>query len=252
MPLSPKIKEYLLAKTNPAYATVLSLEKVREIAKQTAKDVVEKEIEEIKIKAENEIVNILLNLKGLSAKQLANALKGDKGEKPIAGVDFPIPKDGDNYILTEADKNEIAKKIDVPIVEKLIEKTETIIEKPIITEIVKEKALKDTPDEVVEKINKAKEKIDKNQIKGLREMLKDGKKGGSGLTVNYSDLSSQCDGSNKTFTVPYHSRAIALLGTQFPIVYRPTTDYTISGTNLTLTAEVNGPENGQTLVFLFG
>jgi len=83
-------------------------------------------------------------------------------------------------------------------------------------------------------------------------MLKDGKKGGSGLTVNYSDLSSQCDGSNKTFTVPYHSRAIALLGTQFPIVYRPTTDYTISGTNLTLTAEVNGPENGQTLVFLFG
>ena len=252
MPLSPKIKEYLLAKTNPAYATVLSLEKVREIAKQTAMDVVEKEIEEIKIKAENEIVNILLNLKGLSAKQLANALKGDKGEKPIAGVDFPIPKDGDNYILTEADKNEIAKKIDVPIVEKLIEKTETIIEKPIITEIVKEKALKDTPDEVVEKINKAKEKIDKNQIKGLREMLKDGKKGGSGLTVNYSDLSSQCDGSNKTFTVPYHSRAIALLGTQFPIVYRPTTDYTISGTNLTLTAEVNGPENGQTLVFLFG
>src|SRR3990167_620348 len=252
MPLSPKIKEYLLAKTNPAYATVLSLEKVREIAKQTAKDVVEKEIEEIKIKAENEIVNILLNLKGLSAKQLANALKGDKGEKPIAGVDFPIPKDGDNYILTEADKNEIAKKIDVPIVEKLIEKTETIIEKPIITEIVKEKALKDTPDEVVEKINKAKEKIDKNQIKGLREMLKGGKKGGSGLTVNYSDLSSQCDGSNKTFTVPYHSRSIALLGTQFPIVYRPTTDYTISGTNLTLTAEVNGPENGQTLVFLFG
>ena len=40
-------------------------------------------------------------------------------------------KDGKNYVLTEIDKLEIAEKIEVPVVEKVIEKTETIIEKPI-------------------------------------------------------------------------------------------------------------------------
>jgi hypothetical protein len=70
-------------------------------------------------------------------------LKGDKGDSPKAGVDYDIPKDGDpgkNYILTKADKREIAGMVTVPIVEKVIEKTEVqvIKEQPIITNEVDE------------------------------------------------------------------------------------------------------------------
>ena len=50
---------------------------------------------------------------------------------------IPPPLKGDSYVLTEDDKQVIAKSIKVPIVEKVIEKTE-IREVPIVTEITKE------------------------------------------------------------------------------------------------------------------
>ncbi len=89
------------------------------------------------------------------------SLKGDKGDNgysPIKGKDYFTPqeaqmfldyiintvypsvlekatpkkgihyKDGENYVLTSSDKKEIASQIDVPVVEKVIEKTEVIKE----------------------------------------------------------------------------------------------------------------------------
>ena len=77
--------------------------------------------------------------------------------KPL--IPNPIPgKDGKDYILTEANKTEIAKKIKVPIVEKIIEKTETIIEKPTITEIVKEVAKYEEAGEIALKLQGLKKK----------------------------------------------------------------------------------------------
>lgn len=77
----------------------------------------------------------------------------------------PVPGEkGDTYTLTEADKKEIASKVEVPVVDKVIErvieKTEVIREKPTVTEITKvtneirEVAVKDTPEETKEKILK--------------------------------------------------------------------------------------------------
>jgi len=52
---------------------------------------------------------------------------------------FEDGKDGEDYILTDEDKKEIASSITVPIVEKVIERREVIKEQPIIkTEVVKE------------------------------------------------------------------------------------------------------------------
>jgi len=242
MPISPRTKEYLIAKTNPALATALSLEKVREIAKQMAIDVVEREIGAIKIKAEEAIYRELVLIDKTSKKQLSSALKGDKGEP--------------------GDKGNPGDKGDTVIVEKVIEKTEVIKEQPIIREIskitneIKEVAVTDKPEVIAEKLNTLEEAIDQKVIKGLDKRLKNlkggGKKGGSGTTVNYSDLTSQCNGVTKTFTIPYHTRSIALFGTSFPIVFRPVVDYTISGTVLTLTSEVVAPATGQTLVFIYG
>lgn len=83
----------------------------------------------------------------------------DKIDDAIANVQMKEPThgiDGEDYVLTEEDKDDIASKIIVPVVEKIIEKTETIIretpketiteriiEKPIVTNITKEVAVLD-------------------------------------------------------------------------------------------------------------
>lgn len=75
---------------------------------------------------------------------------------------------------------------------------------------------------------------------------------GGGDLVQISDLSGSLDGSTSTFTVPSHTKALMLIGTQAPLVYRPTTDFTTLGTTLTLvTAQVSAPQTGQTLLFLY-
>lgn len=99
--------------------------------------------------------------------RIAKGNKGDKGD------------DGKNYILTRKDKKEIASMIEVPIVEKIIERTEKEIikEQPIITNLVDEdqiarKIEQDLPKlgepirdslELLEKDDR----LDKKAIKGL-------------------------------------------------------------------------------------
>lgn len=114
------------------------------------------------------------------AEKMAIIQKGDPGDKPVAGIDYPIPENGNDYILTESDKVEIAKKIQVPIIksEKIIERTETIKEQPIVTEItkieVKEVAVGDTPDQVIEKVNTSSLLIKKERVEGLLDAIRIG------------------------------------------------------------------------------
>jgi len=84
----------------------------------------------------------------LDSDKLKKRLDLKDGKTPVKGVDF---FDGKDYILTEKDKNDIAKSIKVPVVEKIIEKT--TVEQPIITNEIKEVAVPDTGIEIVEKIN---------------------------------------------------------------------------------------------------
>jgi len=69
--------------------------------------------------------------------------------------------------------------------------------------------------------------------------------------VNFVDLSDQCNGSTKTFFVPTFRKVLALHGTQFPFLYRPTTDFTLGNKTLTLTDEVAPPESGQSLILTY-
>ncbi len=77
--------------------------------------------------------------------------------------------------------------------------------------------------------------------------------GGTTGVITYSyDLSSFCDGVTKTFTVPANSGFILLSGSDAPNIYRPTVDYTGTGTTtLTLDALVNAPSLGATLVLTY-
>lgn len=105
-------------------------------------------------------------------------------------------------------------------------------------------------------ILKGKEKLDYFALKNLPDIPKGEQqrtlhRGGQGLSVFSEPLSSQCNGVNKTFTVPIHTRALILIGTDAPILYARTTDFTTSGVTLTLTAAVNAPSSGATLDFLY-
>ena len=102
-------------------------------------------------------------VKQLIEKLQSGELKGEKGDSIK----------GDSYILTELDKKEIAKKIDVPVVEKVIE---IIKEQPIVTEItkiineIKEVAIFETPEQIVDKVNTSSTKVKKEVIEGIEQM----------------------------------------------------------------------------------
>lgn len=108
--------------------------------------------------------------------------------------------------------------------------------------------------------------LEPKHIKGLEDRLSfinrvpvqrlgghGGHGGGGGDTVITFDLSSQCTGANKVFVLPKFSKIVQLIGSDAPLIYRPNIDYTwLSGnTMLTLTAAVNAPSLGATLIALY-
>jgi hypothetical protein len=122
------------------------------------------------------------------------SIVAEDGKTPIKGVDFLTDKeideikkevtpiknvdyfDGKDYVLTSADKKEIAKSIDVPIVKEktIVEKTEVVHEVPVVKEV----AVTDTPTEIAEKINTLDKQIDFKVLKNVPEFVG---KGGSKL-----------------------------------------------------------------------
>lgn len=131
-----------------------------------------------------------------------------------------------------------------------------------------EKALKDkknrTPEQTRDDLEslEGKERLDKSAINGLEDDLKRIEKlanaggtrffgGANANAVQVADLSAQCNGVLKSFYVPKHRFALMLQSTQFPVIYRPTIDFTTANNTLTLTAQVGAPETGQTLLFLY-
>lgn len=94
-------------------------------------------------------------------------------------------------------------------------------------------------------------------VQSLIEFLKrggfrgGGSSGGStASTAQTADLSSQCDGVNKVFTLSTSATTIlSLIGSDAPIIYRPSVDFVLSpSTIITLSSGVNAPSNGATLI----
>jgi hypothetical protein len=123
----------------------------------------------------------------------------------------------------------------------------------------------DTGEQIVDKINALPTdedslKIDKEHIKGLTDEIKElrrlisasgGKRIMSGprrdVITKYS-LTSQCNGVTKAFTLPMDTMdVLGVFGTQFPVQYDASGDWTFSGRTLTLGSSVGAPETGQVL-----
>lgn len=127
------------------------------------------------------------------------------GRTPIAGVDFPLPKDGSP---------------DTP--EDIAVKINTLDEKIEPTAIRGWKNL-------MRKINDGKKKI----------FVRGGGSGG-GSAVMVVDLSASLDGVTNTFTIPSNSRILSVHFSSFPFsASRPTVDYTSTATSITFTSEID-------------
>ena len=110
--------------------------------------------------------------------------------------------------------------------------------------------------DVLRILDKPKKGLD-GKLKKLEElvMLNYGGHGGhntGGATPQSVDLSAQLDGLTKSFTIPANTAIIGVFGSSAPFIFRPTTDYTGSGTTtITFTASVDAPSalaTGQSLI----
>lgn len=122
----------------------------------------------------------------------------------------------------------------------------------------------DKPIDIAKKLNTLDGKVKRKVIEGLNDEIArlnkritemgrarvGSSRGGGGNLVKYHDLSSQTN-NTRTFTVPTHRNALLLVCSDAPHIYRRTTDFTTSGTILTIDSAVPAPSSGSTLVFQY-
>ncbi len=115
----------------------------------------------------------------------------------------------------------------------------------------------DKPKEIKDKLEtlKGDERLDASAIKNLPEVVKSysvGKSGGGGSTMRVNDLSSQANGSTRTFTTLNRiGAAHIVLYSAFPTLFLPTTDYTVSGNTITILSSIPAPVAGQSLAIVY-
>ena len=200
------LKDYLLSKLREDVINWLDKSKT-EILK-IVDSVVYNQIEKL-IENNNKIVS--KEIDKLRENELHNIKKGDKGDKPKAGIDYPIPKNGQDYILTEKDKKEIASKIQVPVVEKVIEKTEVIKEQPIITNEIKEVAKYEDAEKIISKINTMEQSILPEVIIGLKDWMQKVQKRFEKNGVKNNDRGGMGNWVHERFNISSATTSITLL-----------------------------------------
>lgn len=120
----------------------------------------------------------------------------------------------------------------------------------------------DTPEEIIQKINKSNTLIHKDKIEGLDEFETMARTAdantrsfmNTGSYVYSYDLSASLDGVTKTFTLPANARVIMVFASSTPGVFRPTTDYTTTASTITFTSEISAASTlatGQTVIILY-
>jgi len=226
------------------------------------KNMVREEVEKFKDEAKEELKNTLADILG---QEGFSALKGDKGNTPIKGIDFFTSEELENI------KNEIRPLKGKDFFDGIAGRdgrdgrnaSLKEIQFVIARELSKRKDKKFDIETMAGNIARSLEKLTGEQRLDYLTLKnrpgtpifdnrgKTTARGGGDL-VQISDLSASLNGSTSTFTVPSHTKALMLVGTQHPLIYRPTTDFTTLGTVLTLiTSQVTPPSANQTLLFLY-
>ena len=122
----------------------------------------------------------------------------------------------------------------------------------------------DTGEQITRKINHDKSDllIRKGKVEGLDEIEKMARTAdansrsfmNTGSYVYAQDISDQLNGVLKTFTLVSNAKVILAFGSSAPGVFRPTTDYTTTGSTITFTSEIAAASTlatGQTVIILY-
>ena len=216
---------------------------------------IRKEVGKFKAEIKQELQTILKEALGEAG---ALTLKGDRGYTPEVGVDFFTIKEREEMIKKAKGKDGLPGQRgrnapSIGIIQKMVDFS--------VSDAIKKIKLPKIPNFDVEDLAKkvAKElegKLDYNLLKNKPFIPKEGTgrtlhRGGQGLATFTFDLSSQTDGSTRSFTVPSHSRALLLISSDFPTAYRLTTDFITAGVTLTIDNSVPAPSSGSTLLFIY-
>jgi len=121
----------------------------------------------------------------------------------------------------------------------------------------------DKPLEIAEKLNTLEEAVDQSVIKGLVKTLRSFqdqidrlhdslRSSFSGMlsSVKVANLSSQANGTLKTFSTPAHSVALLLVMPDFPTVATEGAGFSSTGWSIT-TTDTHAPPSGTRLLFLY-
>lgn len=175
------------------------------------------------------------------------AKPGPMGPKPVAGVDYHIPKDGKDG--KEGERGP-AGPIGVPGPQG---------DSGPVGPPGKDGS-PDKGEEIVNKINaldSVEEKmIDASHIKNLPDLSNERLRGtirgiirGGSESKRFINLSSQCDGSTRTFNLGMSVVAVeAVMSSAAPLVFIPSTQFTYTATTLTLDSSITPPESDQSLM----
>lgn len=229
----------------------------RERNQQSIKD----EVNTFKKEIMQELMNILQEAIGEDG---AVALRGDRGFTPMKGVDYFTPQEIEHI------KNELRPQKGRDYFDGRegraglngMSPSRKEIENAISGVLSRTKVF--SADKVAIEIARALEKLqgdarlDYFSLKNLpgTPMYQTGRKKfttrGGGDIVNVLDLSTSTDGSTKTFTVPYHNKALMVIGSDFPSVLFVNNGFTVASSKLsiTLTPE-NAPSTGSQLAFQY-
>lgn len=213
--------------------------------------------------AELLLLKLIHQVQEIAKGEKGDSIKGDAGHSPtdteLRALITPLippplkPTDGkDGHTPT---KEEITALIPDPI--------------PGVPGISGKDGSPDTAGQVRDKLEELKgnERLSISAINNLQEILDELRKmkrdgsivyvpsgsSGGGKTVKLYDLSDQLNGLLKTFSLPAFWRVVNVTSSSFPNAFRPSVDYTVDGSNytITFTSEITATSTlatGQTLL----
>lgn len=232
-------------------AESVALPSMREFVKKMLKD----EVTHFKQEVMSELKSILSESIG---EEGAVALKGDRGFTPQKGVDFFTPQE------LEQIKKEIMPLKGTHYRDGRDGKDGRDGRTPSLSEVqrIVMGIVKKTPEKGAGDIARAleklvgNEKLDyyalKNQPYIPKEARKLGGARGGGDIVNVRDLSTSTNGTLKTFTVPYHAKALFVVSSDFPTVLMESNGFTVASNKLSITlTPPNAPSSGSQLLFVY-
>lgn len=243
----------------------MALFEVAEEIRDSLREIASKELPQMKMPQFPDVLKVelpgvqLITIKGEPGKDFKYEDLTPEQKEELKG------EEGKDYILTEFNKKEIASKITVPIVEKIIEKTEVIHEQPIVTNEVKEVAVAESAEQIREKLESLKEedRLDASAIKNLDEKFKEVEtkinaipRGGGRASHSMKLYPLTPNGITKVFSVP-KSVTGYLVTSDFPNVLFESTSTKDNGfsinptrTQLTTTPD-NAISDGAQLIYVY-